>query len=437
MDNIGFWNVKGMNRLTKQNEINFFLHNKDIGLIGLIETKINNKAFQKAQLSFYNWCISTNSGYHKGGRIWIVWKPQVYRVQFLEYSAQHIHMKVESIQRSQSFYFTVVYAFNGIQDRVPLWGHLRRISSSVSGPWAIGGDFNCIMSVNEKVGGNVTTEGSDQFRNCIGDCSVIDLHSTSAYYTWNNKQSAGERIHCKLDRFLVNKEWSTHYPDSYAHFLTEGLSDHSPCLVQFSQPPQHKRSFKYYNMWGKSESFDPIVRSEWDKEVYGVPMYQIVTKLKQLKQPLKALNKDKYSDIEVLAAEKEKELEAIQEELGKNPVNISLREEEHRVRQNYSQLKEARDSYLLQKSKQKWSLEGDLNTAYFHGVIRGRMHRTKVIRTNDINGKDCYNPADIQQAFLDYYQSLLGNSQHTTKVHRRVIAYGRSCTEEMGWSKCL
>ncbi|KAL9227845.1 hypothetical protein vseg_003489 [Gypsophila vaccaria] len=321
MDNIGFWNVRGMSRLNKHSEINFFLHNKDIGLFGLIETKINNKAFLKAQFSFSNWCISTNSGYYKGGRIWIVWKPQVYRVQFLEYSAQHIHMKVESIKRRQSFYFTAVYAFNGIKDRAPLWHHLRKISSSVSGPWAIGRDFNCILSVNEKVGGIVTTEGSDQFRKCIVDCSVLDLHSTGAYYTWNNKQDAGARIYCKPDRLLVNKEWSTHYPDSYANFLTEGLSDHSPCLVHFSQPSHNKRSFKYYNMWGKSGRFDPIVRSEWDKVVYGVHMIQIVTKLKQLKQPLKTLNKEKYSDIEILTTEKEQELEAIQEILGKNPDN--------------------------------------------------------------------------------------------------------------------
>ncbi|KAL9241980.1 hypothetical protein vseg_016028 [Gypsophila vaccaria] len=323
MDNIGFWNVRGMNRLNKQNEINFFMHNKDIGLFGLIETKIKNKAFLKAQLSFNNWCISTNTGYHKGGRIWIVWKPQVYRVHFLEYSAQHIHMKVESIQRKHSFYLTTLYAFNGIQERVPLWGHLRRIASSVSGPWAIGGDFNCIMYTNEKVGGNVTNEGSDQFRNCIGDCSVIDLQSTGTYYTWNNKQPAGDRIYCKLDRFLVNKEWSTHYPDSYAHFLTEGLSDNTSCLVHFSQQPQHKRSSKYYNIWGKSDRFAPIVRSEWDKELKGLPMYQLVKRLKKLKQPLKELNKEKYSDIEIQTTEIEKELEDIQEELGKNPVSIS------------------------------------------------------------------------------------------------------------------
>ncbi|KAL9226362.1 hypothetical protein vseg_002185 [Gypsophila vaccaria] len=173
MDNIGFWNIRAMNRCNKQNEINFFLQNK--GLFGLIETKIKTNALLRAQNNFRNWCMSTNIGYHKGGRIWIVWKPQVYRVHFLEYNTQYIHMKIEPLMKKQSFYLTVVYAFNGVQDRVPLWDHLRRLAVSVSSPWAIGGDFNCVMSATERVGGTATTEGTDHLIKCAGDCGVIDI----------------------------------------------------------------------------------------------------------------------------------------------------------------------------------------------------------------------------------------------------------------------
>ncbi|KAL9244523.1 hypothetical protein vseg_018292 [Gypsophila vaccaria] len=120
MDNIGFWNIIDMDRSRKKNEIKYFLHNKEVGLFGLIETKIKNNALSTAQSNFRNWCVSTNNGYHKGGRIWIVWKPQAYRVHFLEYNAQFIHMKVDSLARRQTFFLTVVYAFNTAQDRMPL-----------------------------------------------------------------------------------------------------------------------------------------------------------------------------------------------------------------------------------------------------------------------------------------------------------------------------
>ncbi|KAL9239084.1 hypothetical protein vseg_013436 [Gypsophila vaccaria] len=153
MDNLGFWNVRGMNRVQKQKDINFFLHNKEVGLFGLLETKIKSSALTKTYSSFNSWSISTNSGYHNGGRIWILWKPNMYKIQFLEYNAQYIHMKVEFVTYRTTFYLTMVYAFNGILERNPLWLGLRRIAQSISGPWAVAGDFNYVLLVTERVGG--------------------------------------------------------------------------------------------------------------------------------------------------------------------------------------------------------------------------------------------------------------------------------------------
>ncbi|KAL9232307.1 hypothetical protein vseg_007432 [Gypsophila vaccaria] len=186
MYNIGFWNIRGMNSHRKQNEINYFLHNKEIGLFGLIETKIKNNALASVQSTFRNWCVSTNNGYHKGGRIWIVWRPQAYRVHFLEYNAQYIHMKVDSLSRRQSFYYTVIYVFNTAQERLPLWIQLRKLASLVTRPWAIGGDFNCVLSANERVGGHLPS-GIDHFRSCVRDCGILDIQSVGALFTWNNR----------------------------------------------------------------------------------------------------------------------------------------------------------------------------------------------------------------------------------------------------------
>ncbi|KAL9238990.1 hypothetical protein vseg_013351 [Gypsophila vaccaria] len=134
MDKIGFWNIRGINRSRKRKEINFFLKIKEVGLFGLLETKIKNKALLRAVDSFDSWCISTKNGYHSGGRIWVLWQPVVFRIQFIEYNAQFIHMKVDSLLHRNYFYITMVYAFNGTQDREPLWNSLRRIAQQIQGP---------------------------------------------------------------------------------------------------------------------------------------------------------------------------------------------------------------------------------------------------------------------------------------------------------------
>ncbi|XP_074298786.1 uncharacterized protein LOC141629723 [Silene latifolia] len=203
------------------------------GLFGLLETKIKNKAFNKAVNTFNNgWSITTNNGYHSGGRIWIIWKPGMFRVHILEYNAQYIHMKVDALVSRSVFFLTIVYVFNGINERAPLWDHLRKIAQQVAGPWAIVGDFNCVLDANERFGGATSLAEMEPFRKCVADCEVIDITVVGSVFTWNNKQQPEERIYSRLDRFLVNKAWCDSFPDMYAHFLPEGMMDHTPCIVK-------------------------------------------------------------------------------------------------------------------------------------------------------------------------------------------------------------
>ncbi|KAL9241974.1 hypothetical protein vseg_016024 [Gypsophila vaccaria] len=201
------------------------MHNNEVGLFGLLETKVKNNAFLRISNNFTNWCVSTNNGYHNGGRIWILWKPSLFRVHFLEYNAQFIHFKVEVLANRQAFYCTMVYAFNGLHETVPLWNCLKRLSLTTRGPWAVAGDFNCVLSVTERIGGNVSQAEIEPFKECLEECGLLDIYGTGALYTWNNKQHPEAKIYSRLDRFLINKEWSDAFPEASAHFHSEGLFD--------------------------------------------------------------------------------------------------------------------------------------------------------------------------------------------------------------------
>lgn len=84
MDNIGCWNVRGLNKQAKQKEVNLFLHNVKAGLFGLLEMKIKRAMAQREYLNLCSgWPFSTNSMKHPGGRIWLLWKPQIYEVDIL------------------------------------------------------------------------------------------------------------------------------------------------------------------------------------------------------------------------------------------------------------------------------------------------------------------------------------------------------------------
>ncbi|XP_074289036.1 uncharacterized protein LOC141614179 [Silene latifolia] len=164
------------------------------GVSGSEETKIKPCNFNKVANSFStSWSISTNSRFHKGGRIWVLWQPAKFQIQFLEYDAQFIHMKVESLLSKESFYLTYIYAFNGIHERTPLWSKLRRIATTMRGPWAMGGDFNYVLAHSERCGGHTSQAEIDDFRSCVIDCGMLDIQAIGSLYTWNNKQRPEDR----------------------------------------------------------------------------------------------------------------------------------------------------------------------------------------------------------------------------------------------------
>ncbi|XP_074271598.1 uncharacterized protein LOC141595532 [Silene latifolia] len=305
----------------------------------------------------------------------------------------------------------MVYAFNSIHDRVPLWDHLRRISSHVSGPWAIVGDFNCVLSATERVGGNTPSGKIEPFRQCVADFGVIDFAAIGSLFTWNNKQKPEEMIYSRIDRFLINKDWSDHLPELYAHFLPEGLLDHTPCI-------------------GDAKEFLPTVRRNWDKGLAGTYMFKLAKNLKNVKPALKRLNREGYNDIEHTTRKLQKQVQDLQEKIGRNPTDVQLITTEYEASKELKKLSIARDSYLAQKANQTWIKEGDTNSSYFHRLLKKRRNGNRVIMIEDMNGNMCDNPELVQAAFLDYYMKLLGTKQDTSKIHKKIIDQGQKCREE-------
>ncbi|XP_074288604.1 uncharacterized protein LOC141613760 [Silene latifolia] len=169
------------------------------GVYGLIETKVKASSINKTMNNvFKDWSISSNNAQHQGGRIWVLWKPHMVDILFLEYAAQYIHMQVLDKVSRFHFHYTIVYAFNGPSRRGLL--------------------------------------------------------------TWNNKQPPETRKYSRLDRFLVNAEWISVFPDLFAMFLPEGLFDHNPCVVcKDNMDRQRNIPFKYFNMWSSTPQFQTIV----------------------------------------------------------------------------------------------------------------------------------------------------------------------------------
>ncbi|XP_074274081.1 uncharacterized protein LOC141597513 [Silene latifolia] len=259
MIKMGVWNVRGLNSDNKQKDIKWFLHHNDVDLFGLLETRVKPGSLNKVTNNVcYGWDFVTNTMLHSGGRIWILWKNNKVDVEVLEMADQFIHVKIKVLLTGHSFIATFVYAYNKIEDRVPLWNALLR--NRVTGPWIVLGDFNNVMFSNERLGGIVKDDEMFPFQSTVNNCDLHDMKTTGAFFTWNNKQPSATRVFSRIDRVLINGDWLNLWPDWVAHFQPEGEFDHCPCVVFCGEMPKgKKRPFKFFNMWTKVEEYNVLV----------------------------------------------------------------------------------------------------------------------------------------------------------------------------------
>ena len=89
------------------------------------------------------------------GGIWLLWNEgPSFSVEIITCSEHNIHALVKVHSPSLSFLLTAVYApppqFN---KRKPFWDYLQNLAVNISLPWLLLGDFNDMISKEEKLGG--------------------------------------------------------------------------------------------------------------------------------------------------------------------------------------------------------------------------------------------------------------------------------------------
>ena len=80
---------------------------------------------------------------------------------------------------------------------------------------------------------------------------------------------------------------------------------------------------------------------------------------------------------------------------------------------------------MSQKSKITWVKEGDENSALFHSSIKERRCQNRIYSITNAEGNRVEDPAGVTEAFLSYYQSLLGTQMENRQpVKASIMAQG-------------
>ena len=136
MDRILCWNVRGLNKHSKQINVRQLIQSHNIKLFSLLETRVKAPRMGDLYLTVCpNWCFTTNLSCHYNGRIILAWDPDVFKMDIIHMGSQLIHTYITVRSSDKGFFCSFIYGFNTPAEREPLWSTLSSFASLNQHAW--------------------------------------------------------------------------------------------------------------------------------------------------------------------------------------------------------------------------------------------------------------------------------------------------------------
>nr|XP_027062801.1 uncharacterized protein LOC113689183 [Coffea arabica] len=143
--------------------------------------------------------------------------------------------------------------------------------------WLLAGDFNDILSNEEKWEGRARDERSvKDFSSFIENNSLMDLGFTGNPWTWSNNWENEREIRQRLDRGLSTINWCQNFDKAECEHVETLGSDHSMLLID-NWPRIEKRRSRFFldKRWLKRDDINQVVEQAWTQPVEGNSVYRI------------------------------------------------------------------------------------------------------------------------------------------------------------------
>lgn len=197
----------------------------------------------------------------------------------------------------------------------------------------------------------------------LKNCDMTKLGSSGNAFTWKGKCNS-EWIYCKLDRCFGTPAWFSMFPNAHQWFMELLGSDHHPVLVKLSSDQEPFRGqFRFDKKWAEDPSFLSLVDHAWNgNSVNG--SFSIVKRISECRRQIsewKRLNR-KNSNVRIHQLQRDLERKDSAQNLSVVKMN--------QIKQELIFAYREEEQYWHQKSREKWLIESDRNSKFFHALVK-------------------------------------------------------------------
>ncbi|GJT07142.1 RNA-directed DNA polymerase, eukaryota, reverse transcriptase zinc-binding domain protein [Tanacetum coccineum] len=301
------------------------------------------------------------------GGILCVWDPSSYRKKDVTVSDYFIMIRGVWLKTGCDLLIVSVYAPQELNEKKMLWDYLTHVINNWKGEVIIMGDFNEVRCKSERFGSNFNVQGANVFNSFIVNAGLEEIPLGGCSFTWCHKSATKMS---KLDRFLISENLMITCPNFTATSLERYLSDHRPILLRESHFDYGPTPFRFFHSWFEMEGFNKLVEDAWNEAPVDESnaMSNMMKKLKYLKQKIRDWNKGNMKSSKNIKAKLKDDLKAVDDIIDNGEGNDEVVKLRMDVLKSIQDIDKIQSLDAAQKAKIKWSIEGDENSSFYHGV---------------------------------------------------------------------
>ncbi|GJR44939.1 RNA-directed DNA polymerase, eukaryota [Tanacetum coccineum] len=351
----------------------------------------------------YAFEFSHSNSVGNSGGILCVWDPGSFHKHNHTLSDYFVILRGVWLSNGADLLVVVVYGPHDLRDKRDLWDYLLHTVNSWKGEIVMMGDFNEVRYKSDRFGSAFNAQGAEDFNSFITSAGLVEVHLGGNAFTWCHKTASKMS---KLDRFLISENLLIKSPHFSAITLERYLSDHCPILLRELSFDYGPIPFRFFQHWLELDGFYKYVTEQWNiaPVIESNGLSNLMGKLKFIKTRIREWLKCNNPCNSGVIVQHKEDLRLIDEVIDNGKGSDTVVAKRMEVLNELQRIEKLHAMDMAQKAKIKWSIEGDENSRFFHGVLNKKRNQMNV-RGVMVDGVWQEQPFDVKREFYTHFRN--------------------------------